>query len=84
MRALAAAVVCAALLTSAWAQEPTKDAAEEASIHRYGDTDKSCQEWTDSCRTCSRQTNGDPVCSNIGPACQPVAITCARRTEAPK
>ena len=63
--------------TSQPAQNPP--AAEEASMHGYGDRDKTCQEWTDGCRTCQRSDRGEPVCPNIGIACQPKAITCARR-----
>jgi hypothetical protein len=57
---------------------------DEASIHAYGDNDKTCLQWTDGCRTCGRPENGEAFCSNIGPACQPVAISCARRVEPPK
>ena len=49
------------------------------SIQGYGDYEKTCQEWTDGCRTCLRSGSGESACSNIGPACQPAAITCARR-----
>lgn len=44
-------------------------------IHAYGDSNPSCQVWTDGCRRCQR-TGGVPSCSNIGIACQPGAITC--------
>ena len=53
----------------------------EVSIQGYGDSNKTCQEWTDGCRTCMRPESGDPVCSNIGIACQPKAISCTRRAE---
>jgi hypothetical protein len=62
----------------------TAPAAEDASIHGYGDSDKTCQEWTDGCRTCSRPESGALICSNMPIACQPVAITCARRAEPAK
>ncbi|TMJ04191.1 MAG: hypothetical protein E6G97_06705 [Alphaproteobacteria bacterium] len=58
--------------------------AEEASLHAYGDNDKSCQEWTDTCRSCRRSDTGEPLCPNIGIACQPQAITCVRRAEEKK
>jgi hypothetical protein len=58
--------------------------AEDVSIHRYGDSDKTCQEWTDGCRTCSRPQSAEMFCSNMPIACQPAAITCARRAEPPK
>jgi hypothetical protein len=65
------------------AQRPTP-AQEEASMHGYGDSDKTCLEWSDGCRACSRSDAGEPVCSNIGIACQPKPITCSRRAEPPK
>ena len=36
-----------------------------------------CSRWTDDCVNCSRDAEGEePVCSNIGFACQPHAIRC--------
>ena len=36
-----------------------------------------CTRWTDDCVTCTRGDDGKaPVCSNIGPACQPRTIRC--------
>ena len=64
--------------------QPAQDTAEEASLHGYGDSDKTCQEWTDGCRTCSRSDAGEPICPNIGIACQPKAITCVKRAEEKK
>ena len=58
------------------------DALEEATVHAFGDRDKTCLAWTDACRSCQRAENGDPVCSNIGIACQPEPIVCTRRPEA--
>ena len=63
------------------AENAPSAASEEASIHGYGDSDKTCQEWTDSCRTCSRPESGETFCSNMPIACQPAAITCTRRPE---
>jgi hypothetical protein len=51
----------------------------DISIHDYGDHDANCAEWTDRCRTCSRSEAGEQACSNIGPTCQPAAVTCSRR-----
>ena len=56
----------------------------EASIHGYGDRDKTCLAWTDSCRTCERGDGDTIVCSNIGVACQPAEISCSRRSEPAK
>jgi len=87
-RILTSVAIVLVLLGGASAQQQPAPApapaAEEASLHGFGDRDKTCQEWTDACRTCKRAENGDPVCSNIGPACQPQAITCARRSEPAK
>lgn len=84
MRA-AAILIVAAFTLGASAQTPAPDpAAEEASLHGYGDRDKTCQEWTDGCRTCVRSDAGEPLCPNIGIACQPKAISCAKRVEEKK
>jgi hypothetical protein len=60
-------------------QAPTSD----ASIHGYGDRDKTCVAWTDTCRTCERGDGDAITCSNIGIACQPAAITCSSRKAEP-
>jgi hypothetical protein len=91
-RLLTSLVLAAALLVGASAQQQPQPpapssadvSAEDVSLHGYGDKNPTCQEWTDGCRSCRRDASGDPVCPNIGPACQPKAISCARRTEAPK
>jgi hypothetical protein len=89
------AIICAtwvliACVLPAAAQQPAPvpsqqtQPATEASIHAYGDRNKSCLTWTDRCRTCQRG-NGDEVhCSNIGIACQPAEITCTRKEEPAK
>jgi hypothetical protein len=51
----------------------------EPSLLGYGDANKSCAEWTDGCRTCTRSASGDPMCPNIGPACQPKPVSCSRQ-----
>ncbi len=89
---LTAIIVFGLLASTAWAQNSllplppdiTVAAAEPdpASLQAYGDRDKTCAQWTDNCRTCTR-TDGKPACSNIGPACQPAAITCVRQVAAP-
>ena len=56
----------------------------DASLHGYGDRDKTCLAWTDTCRDCQRGANDAVVCSNIGIACQPAAITCTRRSDPAK
>lgn len=47
-------------------------------VHAYGDSNPSCQVWTDGCRRCDR-ANGAPNCSNIGIACQPGPVRCETR-----
>jgi hypothetical protein len=90
---LTAAALLLCLLLAASQDSSTRDAvaaelpipsAEDLSIQAYGDKNKSCQEWTDGCRTCQRSDAGEPACSNIGIACQPKPIACARRAEPPK
>jgi hypothetical protein len=87
--ALAALVLPIGLASVAVQQSRTGDfatgfsAADDASIHSFGDSDKTCLEWTDSCRTCQRVAN-TAVCPNIGIACQPKPITCVRREEPAK
>ena len=44
-----------------------------------------CSRWSDGCVNCARDDkSAEPVCSNIGIACQPKAITCLSRASAPK
>jgi hypothetical protein len=71
------------LITPPWAQQPA-DAPEQTAttdIFNYGDVDKTCMQWTDGCRNCSRGVDQMPICSNIGIACQPQdKVTCLGRT----
>ena len=88
MHAAATVLALAALLlVSASAQQrpvPLDPNSEEASMLGYGDRNKTCSEWSDGCMTCSRAENGDPLCPNIGIACQAKAITCAKKSEPAK
>jgi hypothetical protein len=88
MHGIATALSLAAvLLVGASAQQqpaPADIAAEQASMQGYGDRDKTCPQWTDGCITCTRASNGDPLCPNIGIACQPKAISCVKRSEPAK
>ena len=60
-------------------------ASEPPSLHAFGDREPTCEEWTDACRTCARTADGSHSCSNIGTACQPKEVQCARRkAELPK
>ncbi len=92
-KVLTAAALLLCLLLAASQDSSTRDAVaaelpipsvEDISIQAYGDKNKSCQEWTDGCRTCQRSDASEPICSNIGIACQPKPITCTRRAEPPK
>jgi hypothetical protein len=66
------------------APAPSSPSAAEASIHGYGDHDKTCLAWTDQCRSCTRGAKDEVICSNIGIACQPTAIACTQRRPEPK
>jgi hypothetical protein len=93
VRTLSTIVVFLAALSGAIAQNmllpavPSRALAPpsaEVSLQGHGDHDETCAEWTDRCRTCRRTEAGEQICSNIGPACQPAAISCARRAEPAK
>lgn len=58
------------------ATEPTQPSTipDSPSVQGYGEHDKLCLEWTDSCVICSRSG-----CSNVGIACQPKQIVCSSR-----
>lgn len=77
MRTLSMAVAAvllggSALLFSARAQvEPDKIPKPEIHVNNYGEFDRTCARWSDSCRVCTRDG-----CSNIGVACQPQEVTC--------
>jgi hypothetical protein len=45
-------------------------------VEKYGETNLACVSWTDGCRTCQRGANALAVCSNVGTACLPRAISC--------
>jgi hypothetical protein len=88
---IAVALSSSAAAALAQAQDPAPAPAPsspstntEASIHAYGDRDKTCVAWTDTCRHCERGDNDAIVCSNIGIACQPAEIKCTRRSEPAK
>ena len=79
-------VIAALFLIGALARPPAPNppdgATESLSLQGYGDSNKTCQEWTDGCRTCARSRAGAPHCANIGIACQPKAVICERRDPA--
>jgi hypothetical protein len=81
--ALVLAVAAARAQTSSAPAGSPPASTAEASIHAYGDRDKTCLAWTDQCRSCTRGFNDEVNCSNIGIACQPAAIACTARQPEP-
>jgi hypothetical protein len=62
--------------------EQTPGQASPDWTQNYGERNKDCLEWTDTCVNCVRAQSGENFsCSNIGIACQPTDITCVRRAE---
>ena len=48
----------------------------------YGERNKDCLQWTDTCVNCVRAQSGESFsCSNIGIACQPKEVACVTRAE---
>jgi hypothetical protein len=76
-------VITASLSVMALAQHQASPSvptvAQPPSMHGYGDVDTTCLQWEDGCRACSRGTDGAPLCSNIGIACQPKNVHCTTR-----
>ena len=83
VKILAGVLLVAVMAVAEQAAPPVLPAKESPSIHRYGDVDTTCQQWIDGCRACGRSSDGAPVCSNIGIACQPKAVECTARKDAP-
>ena len=62
--------------------EPTPGQGLPDWAQNYGERNKDCLEWTDTCVNCVRAQSGDNFnCSNIGIACQPKDVICARRAD---
>ena len=57
----------------------TSDAAATVDVHRYGDADATCREWSDGCQICLRQDDGAMACSTPGIACLPKPTVCTAR-----
>ena len=53
------------------------------SVQGYGDHDKTCAGWTDGCVSCRAGPDHAIACTNTGVACQPKAIVCVQRKDAP-
>jgi hypothetical protein len=83
-------ILCGVLLslnTSVRAQSQSHEskgpgALSEVGVHKYGQTNKACLVWTDSCVNCSRDGPGETFsCSNIGIACQPKEVECVKHAD---
>jgi len=62
--------------------EQTPGQASSDWTQNYGERNKDCLEWTDTCVNCVRAQSGEDFsCSNIGIACQPKDVTCVRLAE---
>jgi len=68
-----AALLAAGATFAAELKIPPRTAPEDISVHKGP---PNCSRWTDECVNCSRSGDGEPVCSNIGFACQPQAVRC--------
>ena len=80
--ALLALAASAASALAAEIEIPPRRAHDNVSVQKGP---PNCSRWTDGCVNCSRENNNDqPVCSNIGIACQPKAIACLSRASSPK
>ena len=74
-----------ALILMAHKAAPAEQTPGQASpdwTQNYGERNKDCLEWTDTCVNCVRAQSGENFsCSNIGIACQPKEVTCVKRAE---
>src|SRR5215472_2567670 len=62
--------------------EQTPGQASPDWTQNYGERNKDCLEWTDTCVNCVRAQSGENFsCSNIGIACQPKDVACVKRAE---
>jgi hypothetical protein len=49
-------------------------------VENFGDSHATCLRWSDGCRTCVRGSAGEPICANIGIACQPTEVKCLEQS----
>ena len=81
-KVLGAAIAIILMARGALPAELTPGQAAADWMQSYGERNKECLEWTDTCVNCVRAQSGDNFnCSNIGIACQPKDVTCVRRAE---
>jgi|SRR6516162_2190823 len=81
-RLLGASIALILMAGEAAPAEPTPGQGLPDWAQNYGERNKDCLEWTDTCVNCVRAQSGDNFnCSNIGIACQPKDVICARRAD---
>jgi hypothetical protein len=79
---LGAAIAIILMAREAAPAELTPGQASADWTQSYGQRNKDCLEWTDTCVNCVRAQSGDNFsCSNIGIACQPKDVTCVKRAD---
>jgi hypothetical protein len=79
---VAAAIAIILMAGEAAPAEITPGQASADWVQIYGERNKDCLEWSDTCVNCVRAQSGDNFsCSNIGVACQPKDVTCAKRAD---
>jgi hypothetical protein len=79
---LGAAIAIISMTIGAAPAELTSDQPAADWMQGYGERNKDCLEWTDTCVNCVRAQSGENFsCSNIGIACQPKEVTCVRRAD---
>jgi hypothetical protein len=76
------AIVAIILMAGAAPAQQSPDQASSDWTQNYGERNKDCLEWTDTCVNCVRAQSGENFsCSNIGIACQPKEAACVKRAE---
>jgi hypothetical protein len=79
---LGASIALILMAREAVPAEPTPGQASPDWTQNYGERNKDCLEWTDTCVNCVRAQSGENFsCSNIGIACQPKEVKCVKRAE---
>jgi hypothetical protein len=82
LKFLGASVAIILMTREATPAELTPGQASADWTQSYGERNKDCLEWTDTCVNCVRAQSGENFsCSNIGIACQPKEVTCVRRAD---
>jgi hypothetical protein len=82
LKVLGASIAIILMARGAALAELTPGRATADWMQNYGERNKECLEWTDTCVNCVRAQSGDNFnCSNIGIACQPKDVICVRRAD---